>query len=101
MMLGVARAPEPDRHDHLIFETEDGQHLIYRDARRFGFMDLIAPGALEDHPRLAGLGIEPLGPELTGAACGRCSPAGARRSRQPCSTSGASPASATSMSARR
>ncbi len=66
MMLGEGPAPEPDRHDHLIFETDDGQHLIYRDARRFGFMDLIAPGALEDHPRLAGLGIEPLGPELTG-----------------------------------
>ena len=66
MMLGEGPAPEPDRHDHLIVETDDGQHLIYRDARRFGFMDLIAAGALAEHPRLAGLGIEPLGPELTG-----------------------------------
>ena len=66
MMLGDGPAPEPERHDHLIVETDDAQHLIYRDARRFGFMDLIAPGALTDHPRLAGLGIEPLGPELTG-----------------------------------
>ncbi|MCY3670109.1 MAG: bifunctional DNA-formamidopyrimidine glycosylase/DNA-(apurinic or apyrimidinic site) lyase [Alphaproteobacteria bacterium] len=66
MMLGEGPAPEPERHDHLIFETDDGQHLIYRDARRFGFMDLIEPGGLADHPRLAGLGIEPLGPELTG-----------------------------------
>ncbi|MCY4502625.1 MAG: bifunctional DNA-formamidopyrimidine glycosylase/DNA-(apurinic or apyrimidinic site) lyase [Alphaproteobacteria bacterium] len=66
MMLGEGPAPEPERHDHLIVETDDGQHLIYRDARRFGFMDLIEAGGLEDHPRLAGLGIEPLGPELTG-----------------------------------
>ena len=66
MMLGEGPAPVPDRHDHLIVETDDGQHLIYRDARRFGFMDLIGAGELDDHPRLAGLGIEPLGPELTG-----------------------------------
>ena len=66
MMLGVGPAPVPERHDHLIVETDDGQHLIYRDARRFGFMDLIGAGELDDHPRLAGLGIEPLGPELTG-----------------------------------
>ena len=66
MMLGQGPAPDPDRHDHLIVETDDGQHLIYRDARRFGFMDLIERGGLADHPRLAGLGIEPLGPELTG-----------------------------------
>ena len=66
MMLGVGPAPVPERHDHLIVETDDGQHLIYRDTRRFGFMDLIGAGELDDHPRLAGLGIEPLGPELTG-----------------------------------
>ncbi len=66
MMLGAGPAPAPERHDHLIVETDDGQHLIYRDARRFGFMDLIAPDELEGHPRLAGLGIEPLGPALTG-----------------------------------
>ena len=66
MMLGRGPAPAPDRHDHLLFETDDGQHLVYRDVRRFGFMDLVAAGGLERHPRLAGLGIEPLGPELTG-----------------------------------
>jgi len=66
MILGAGPAPEPGRHDHIVVETDDGQHLVYRDARRFGFMDLIAPDALADHPRLAGLGIEPLGPDLTG-----------------------------------
>ncbi len=66
MMLGAGPAPEPARHDHIIVETDDGQHLVYRDARRFGFMDLIEAGELADHPRLAGLGIEPLGPDLTG-----------------------------------
>ena len=66
MMLGKGAPPAPERHDHLIVETDDGQHLIYRDARRFGFMDLVGAGELDEHPRLAGLGIEPLGPALTG-----------------------------------
>ena len=101
MMLGEGPAPVPERHDHVIVETDDGQHLIYRDARRFGFMDLIGAGGLADHPRLTGLGIEPLGPSLPAAGCAPCSPAGARRSRPRCSTSGASPGSAISMSARR
>ncbi len=66
MMLGHGPPPEPGAHDHLILETDDGRHLVYRDARRFGFMDLVAEEELARHPRLAGLGLEPLGPELTG-----------------------------------
>ncbi|MCY3981284.1 MAG: bifunctional DNA-formamidopyrimidine glycosylase/DNA-(apurinic or apyrimidinic site) lyase [Alphaproteobacteria bacterium] len=66
MILGKGSVPALDRHDHLVFETDDGQHLVYRDVRRFGFMDLIEPDGLAGHPRLTGLGIEPLGPELTG-----------------------------------
>lgn len=49
-----------EKHDHVRVEMEGGARLVFNDARRFGFMDLIPPGALETHPHLAGLGPEPL-----------------------------------------
>jgi len=39
----------------------------YTDARRFGFMGLIAAGALDIHPWFVGLGPEPLGNGFSGA----------------------------------
>lgn len=65
----VARAPmaEFDRHDHVIFETDDGTLVRFNDARRFGFMDLVDRGALDRHPLLANLGPEPLGDEFDGS----------------------------------
>lgn len=72
-------APEvPGAHDHILFDSERGS-LAYTDPRRFGFM-LLAPTAMaEAHPRLAGLGPEPLGAEFTSdrlaaAAAGRLAP---------------------------
>ncbi len=53
-------------HDHVVFHLDDGARLVYNDSRRFGFMELIAPGALPHNRFLAGLGIEPLGNELSG-----------------------------------
>lgn len=52
------RPPEP--HDHLVFTIDDGGRLVYNDVRRFGFVDLADEKNLETHPRLAGLGPEPL-----------------------------------------
>lgn len=57
-------------HDHVVFQLllPNGarSHVIYNDPRRFGFM-LIADGlALDAHPSLSGLGLEPLGNELSG-----------------------------------
>ena len=71
-------APALERHDHVIFETEGGS-VRYNDPRRFGFMDLADTKALSDHPRLAGLGPEPLardfdGPVLARALKGRRGP---------------------------
>jgi formamidopyrimidine-DNA glycosylase len=37
----------------------------YNDARRFGYMVLIEPGGMDEHPLFRGLGIEPLGEALT------------------------------------
>lgn len=53
-------------HEHLTFRFDDGSILRYVDPRRFGMLDLVAEARLDDHPRLAGLGLEPLDPEFDG-----------------------------------
>ena len=59
--------PEARAHDHVVLHLDNGVRLVYSDPRRFGFMDLIAPGQQADNRFLRGLGIEPLGNELSGA----------------------------------
>ena len=54
-------------HDHVVFDFDSGARIIYNDARRFGYMTLIPPDALETHPLLRDLGPEPLGDEMTPA----------------------------------
>jgi formamidopyrimidine-DNA glycosylase len=71
VVIGKGPSPPPGPHDHVLIETDDGQHLIYTDPRRFGFMDLIAEADLAAHPRLAGLGIEPLDGEVPSRLDGR------------------------------
>ncbi|WP_041527089.1 bifunctional DNA-formamidopyrimidine glycosylase/DNA-(apurinic or apyrimidinic site) lyase [Paracoccus aminophilus] len=53
------------RHDHVVFENDLGTTITFNDARRFGMVDLIRPGAEE--ALFAGLGPEPLTDEFTGA----------------------------------
>lgn len=60
-------APPDPKHTHVRVWTEDGAEIAYNDARRFGYMTLIEPGGLATHPLFAGLGPEPLGPELSAA----------------------------------
>ena len=56
---------EPDAHTHLRLEFDDGgPHVFFRDVRKFGKVQLLAPG--EECERLAKLGPDALG--LTGAA---------------------------------
>ena len=57
---------EETAHDHVIFHLDDGARVVYSDPRRFGFMELIAPGALGQNRFLRQLGIEPLGNEMNG-----------------------------------
>ncbi len=59
------RSKDP-KHDHVVLHLDNGKIITYNDPRRFGFMDLVASGALETHPRLAGLGEEPLALEFDG-----------------------------------
>ncbi len=53
--------PAPERHDHVVFDMQDGQRVTFNDARRFGAMDLFATDRIEEHWLLAPLGPEPLG----------------------------------------
>ena len=52
-------------HDHVILRLGSGIEIVYNDPRRFGLMDLATESMLDTHPLLAGLGVEPLGPDLT------------------------------------
>ena len=57
------RSKDP-KHDHVVLVLDSGRVVTYNDPRRFGFMDLSANEALARHPRLRGLGAEPLTPEF-------------------------------------
>ncbi len=52
------------KHDHFALEFLDGKYLILNDARRFGFVDLVATKNLEKHKMLSKLGPEPLSQEF-------------------------------------
>jgi formamidopyrimidine-DNA glycosylase len=63
--------PAPDTHDHVVLHLTSGARVVFNDPRRFGFMDLAAPGALEHHPSLRGLGPEPLSAAFDAKALAR------------------------------
>ncbi|MBT8153240.1 bifunctional DNA-formamidopyrimidine glycosylase/DNA-(apurinic or apyrimidinic site) lyase [Epibacterium ulvae] len=53
--------PAHQKHDHVVFDMDNGARVTFNDPRRFGAMDLIATDGVEDHKLLAVLGPEPLG----------------------------------------
>jgi formamidopyrimidine-DNA glycosylase len=53
------------KHEHIVFHLSDGTAIRYADTRRFGLMDLIPAATLNDHALFKGLGVEPLGDDLT------------------------------------
>jgi len=59
-------------HDHVVFHLDcaDGgkREVVYNDPRRFGFMFLTSRAALNEHPHLKDLGVEPTGNTLSGTA---------------------------------
>ncbi|MEJ1157006.1 bifunctional DNA-formamidopyrimidine glycosylase/DNA-(apurinic or apyrimidinic site) lyase [Prosthecomicrobium sp. N25] len=59
------------RHDHVVFRLSTGATVTYNDPRRFGFMTLSERATLAEHPLIRGIGLEPLGNELTGEAVAR------------------------------
>lgn len=71
--------PDPEKHDHVIFDMEGGARITFNDARRFGAMDLAPSADVFAHRLLASLGPEPLGNNfdetyLTGCLKGRKTP---------------------------
>jgi formamidopyrimidine-DNA glycosylase len=55
-------------HDHVVFHMSSGVRVIYNDPRRFGLMDLVARSEIPTSRHFNGIGIEPLGNELSGAS---------------------------------
>ncbi|MDG4649251.1 bifunctional DNA-formamidopyrimidine glycosylase/DNA-(apurinic or apyrimidinic site) lyase [Roseibacterium sp. SDUM158017] len=53
--------PAPEKHDHVVLDTDAGMRVTFNDSRRFGAIDLIATERAAEHWLLAGLGPEPLG----------------------------------------
>ena len=52
-------------HDHLRFELDSGLELRFNDVRRFGSVQVLGPEDIEGTKLFAGLGPEPLGPDLS------------------------------------
>jgi len=67
--LGSNRPPE--KHDHVVFHTDEGMEIRFNDARRFGMLDLVAAEKLATHRLLRDLGPEPLTRAFDGAYLSR------------------------------
>lgn len=70
--LGEFEEPAPiaGKHEHMSFcavRSGVATRVGFADARRFGFMGLIATEAVEAHPWFVGMGPEPLGNGFSGA----------------------------------
>ena len=55
------------KHDHVVFETEEGTRIVFTDHRRFGLMALAETARLERDKLFEGLGPEPLDDAFTPA----------------------------------
>src|SRR4029079_16846698 len=56
------------KHDHVVFETDEGTRIVYTDHRRFGLMLLVPAGEVETSLQGQGkLGPEPLDDAFTHA----------------------------------
>lgn len=52
--------PVPEKHDHVVFDMDNGARVTFNDPRRFGAMDLCATEDLARHKFIRVLGPEPL-----------------------------------------
>ncbi len=60
------------RHDHVLFHLSNQSVVTYNDARRFGYMDLMALDAMASHKLFKDLGVEPLSDDLTPEYLAEC-----------------------------
>jgi formamidopyrimidine-DNA glycosylase len=64
--LGIFPTGVPrSKHDHLRLQLDNSMQLCFNDTRRFGFIQVLAPGKDLNMPMLANLGPEPLGRDFT------------------------------------
>ena len=91
-----------EKHDHVVFHMSNGSVVTFNDPRRFGSMKIVPRAKIDDEPLLRWIGPEPLGNAFDAAML-----ADGLRGQEDVAESGAarsdawSPASATSMPARR
>jgi formamidopyrimidine-DNA glycosylase len=65
--------PTPhEKHDHVVFHLSNGAQIIYNDARRFGFMDVVEAPLLASNKHLKNLGLEPLSNDMNAHALATC-----------------------------
>ena len=57
----------PGKHDHVVFDTDDGVRVLFNDPRRFGLLTLTTEDGLATHKLLARMGPDPLGDDFTPA----------------------------------
>lgn len=53
--------PARQKHDHVVFDMENGARITFNDPRRFGAMDLLETARADEHKLISALGPEPLG----------------------------------------
>ena len=59
--IWVSESAKPARpHEHVVIALDDGREIRFADPRRFGMVDLVPDDRLDRHPRLRGLGPEPI-----------------------------------------
>lgn len=59
---------EPAKHDHVVFEIEDGGRVVFNDPRRFGMLYAITAANWSAETPFSAMGPEPLGNDFSGPA---------------------------------
>lgn len=60
-----SKQEEVGKHEHIVFEFDNGEELRYQDTRKFGRMHLIEKENIETQKPLSELGLEPWDKKLT------------------------------------
>lgn len=72
LIVGPARRNvAPGKHEHVEFEFDNRQGVVFEDHRRFGLMTLVPGAEIDRHALFRHLGIEPLGPTFDGMVLAR------------------------------
>ncbi|HEX4534081.1 MAG TPA: bifunctional DNA-formamidopyrimidine glycosylase/DNA-(apurinic or apyrimidinic site) lyase, partial [Rhizomicrobium sp.] len=58
---------EPEKHDHVIFDTDAPARVVFNDHRRFGLMTLVKTDKLESDKLFKDVGVEPLSGDFDAA----------------------------------